>query len=146
MAVRGIPLSEQITGFSPRFIAFSSTERLPVEMAVLAAKEGTWVILREGTRRPGQGLLLSTYFEYIAANLRTELLYLKRLPEPLKFFHCTYEAGQGKIPVRWVFKEVHLCFENGTYALARWDRAPRALQESLSEALNLLTPPKRTCL
>lgn len=144
--MRGFKLQETKIAFSTRVVAFGFTEGLPVEVAVLSRTLDTWVVLRESVRRPGQSALLATYFEYIASSLRTELVYLKRLPEPLIFFHCTYEAGQGEDVVRWVFKEAKMGAERGGYAFARWDRAPQATQAELSAALSLSGPPKRTCL
>jgi hypothetical protein len=132
--------------FKPRRVAFGFTDGLPVDVAVLDRGQETWVVLRESALRAGQTALLATYFECIAASLRMELTYLKGLPGPLRFFYCTYEAGNRGAVVRWVFKEVRSPAGGSSNTPARWDRAKEATQVELSAALSLSEPPKRTCL
>lgn len=141
-------MTEDVTPFSLRRVPLGSNDSLPFEVAALQREKETWVVLRESRTGIAQGRtpVLGVYFEYVANCLRMELLTLRGLRAPLRFFHCSYEASARKPPVQWVFKEVGLSEVNGQYAMARWERAPEGLSEELSEALSLWVPPKRTCL
>lgn len=141
-------MSADVTPFQLRRVPLGENDSLPFEMAAVERKTETWVVLRESRTGVAQGRapVLGVYFEYVANYLRTELLTLRGLRAPLRFFHCSYEASAKTPPVRWVFKEVGLSELHGQYAMARWERASEDLSDELSEALSLWAPPKRTCL
>ena len=72
----------------------------------------------------------------------TELLHLRHLPQPLRFFHCRYELAPGS-DVRWVVREVTMRLEGGCYSLAQWRLPDAPVLERLNASLSLSESPAR---
>lgn len=124
-----------------RHIAIGQDSSLAVDMGLVPLPEGTGVVLRDARPRNAGALGLTGAFEYVATVLRHELVYLKNLPDNLRFFHARYEMCPTGMP-RWVAQEVLL---RGTeqHAGASWVAPDEAAARAVTAALNSWGAPQR---
>jgi hypothetical protein len=127
-------MEQAIVGFSRRQVPLGEAHWLTVEMALVAAPGETWVVLREarGLGSP----VLTACFEYVSNALRTELVLLRGVREPLRFFHCRYEQ-RATTHITWSVKEVELALKDERYHSASWLPASDAALTRISETLRL---------
>lgn len=137
-------MEQENSGFLKRQVPLGDAHWLTVEMARVHAPQESWVVLREA-RVAGSPPVLTACFEHICNALRTELVLLRGVREPLRFFHCRYEQRlTGR--VTWSVKEVSMGVKEGRYHSASWLPASEAARERISETLCLPELPLRSPL
>lgn len=130
-----------MTEFLERKVPIGDSEALPFEMALVVTSEGTLVVLRETRTQVPRTPVLTACFEYIATVVHVEVAHVRRLPLPLRFFHCRYELAAGK--VSWSLREVLMHFRDDQYSMAQWKVPDEATLEQLNASLNLSESPAR---
>lgn len=75
-------------------------------------------------------------FEAIATVIRQELVYLRAIRLPLRFFHARRNFA-GKAESLWELKEVTGLLNGEQFVFARWLEAPDELKGPFIEALDL---------
>ncbi|GAB3644828.1 hypothetical protein [Ramlibacter alkalitolerans] len=111
------------------------------EVAWLAASTGTLVILREA-RRPGFTPVLATHYEQAARCAWLELRLLRRLPLPVRFFHCTY-ALHARGEVHWTLREVKVREDTQGTRLVSWTSPDPLALAQLRTQLSRVPAPQR---
>lgn len=121
--------------FRVRHAAVSLNEAVAYERAFLEVDECTWVVVREA-RLPGHPPALHRCFEAVANAVRQELVFLKRQPDQLRFFHLYYEM-RGDQGVHWSAREVLFIRRNDCYALGTWVSIRPEAWDQFNAAWNL---------
>lgn len=124
------------TRFLERSIPLGLDEFLSIEMAVVPDNGISWVILRESRTAKGHTPVLTASFEQIANYVRSELVWIRRLPDTLKFVHCRYEQRPTGT-FQWNYQEVNMQLKDEIFGYATWRQVSPETADFINEALNL---------